>query len=100
MSGMTPTVRAGLQILLQLLERRKDRIKKAASLTKIQFHPPQDSYFSVQVWWGKGETLIKRFNYDDHYRWGSPGGVGPRLKSTPCRISQQFIQEILSHRGI
>ena len=84
-------------MLLQMLERRKETIKRAASLTKISFYPPQDGYISVQVWWQGDGTLIKRFKYDDYY---ATDVRGPKLKTTPCRISRQFIQEILQARGI
>jgi hypothetical protein len=94
---MSVSVKAGLQILSQLLERRKDRIKQATRVLKVTFHPVQDSHFSVQVWWQGGGTLIKRFDYDDVY---TQGPHGPRPKYTACQLSKQLIQDILQARGI
>lgn len=83
---------AGLRLELQ---KREPRIKRAASLLKIEFGPVEDpydrpsaQYFEVYAWW-QGGQLMTRFTGDM---------ASKNLK--PCQHMRSLIQLILNQRNI
>lgn len=79
------------------LQRRSDRIKKAAQLLELEFGPVFPNGFSVTGYW-RGGRHSHTFTKDVIFR--RKVNSEPKWKIRPCRAAQFLITEFLKRRDI
>jgi len=81
--------------IAESLKSRTPRIKRGTYALSIKFSPVTAQGFSMTAYWGgKNPGQFKReYTLDSLF-------TGDKPKTTPCRLADAFIRDVLTVRGI
>lgn len=90
--------------LLGSFETWASRIKKTTFATNVSFHQHASGEFSIRVTWnspnGTPKSYEKKFSYDLVFGPPARRKQVPTVQRTPCSYMREFMQEVLTKRGV